>query len=321
MFRLIEPALGRVSGGLRYNHAVAAAAGEALTVQQLAGTWPDPTANDVAALQQMVEHSDGPILLDGLIGCSLPSPVQASVPIVQLVHALAEDPKAQWREALNLRAASAVVTTSQFAADQLYRRHGIEAVAARPGVEPRRLALGHDGSKLICVGAVEPNKNQLFLADVLDRFGQRDDIVWQCTFAGPLTDPAYAQQVRRALEPFPQATLAGELYANELSELYYRADLLLLPSRAETYGLVVNEATAAGIPAFVTTGTGAEEALGAGEALPLDEHVWAAALHRWATDKPYRTALQHQAHRAREQLQYGWEPTAQRILRVLKEVL
>src|SRR5699024_9692079 len=163
MFRLIEPALGRVSGGLRYNHAVAAAAGKALTVQQLAGTWPDPTANDVAALQQVVEHSDGPILLDGLIGCSLPSPVQASVPVVQLVHALAEDPNAQWREALNLRAASAVVTTSQFAADQLYRRHGIEAVAARPGVEPQRLTLGHDGSKLICVGAVEPNKNQLFL--------------------------------------------------------------------------------------------------------------------------------------------------------------
>src|SRR5690625_3226261 len=161
MFRLIEPALGRVSGGLRYNHAVAAAAGNTLSIQQLPGSRPDPTAHDVAVLQQTVEGLDAPILLDGLIGCSLPSPVQASVPIVQLVHALAEDPKAQWREALNLRAASAVVTTSQFAADQLYRRHGFEAVAARPGVEPRRLALGHDGSKLICVGAVDRKSTRL----------------------------------------------------------------------------------------------------------------------------------------------------------------
>jgi len=321
MFRLIEPALGRVSGGLRYNHAVAAAAGNNLTIQQIPGSWPDPTPKDVAALQQTVENSDGTILLDGLIGCALPMPVKARVPIVQLVHALAEKPEARRREALNLHAASAVVTTSQFAADQLYQRHGIRAVAAPPGVEPRELAIGGDGGNLICVAAVEHNKNQLFLAGVLQRISQLDDTAWHCTFAGPLTDQTYAQQVHRALAPIPQTTLAGELSASDLAELYYRADLLLLPSRAETYGLVVDEAKAAGIPAFVTAGTGAEEALGAGEALPLDEHVWAAALHRWITDRPYRTALQHQAHQAREQLQYGWQPTAQRILQVLKEVL
>jgi|SRR5690625_1302196 len=321
MFRLIEPALGRVSGGLRYNHAVAAAAGNTLSIQQLPGSWPDPTAHDVAVLQQTVEGLDAPILLDGLIGCSLPSPVQASVPIVQLVHALAEGPEAQRREALNLHAASAVVTTSQFAADQLYQRHGLRAVTATPGVEPRPLAIGGDGGSMICVGAIEHNKNQLFLANVLDRLSQRDDTAWQCAFAGPLTDPAYAQQVRRALDPIPQATLAGELSAPDLAELYYRADLLVLPSLAETYGLVIDEASAAGIPAFVTAGTGAEEALGAGEALPLDELVWTAALYRWITDRPYRAALRRQAHQAREQLQYGWEPTAQRILQVLKEVL
>src|SRR5699024_12430556 len=98
MFGLIEPALGRVSGGLRYNHAVAAAAGNTLSIQQLPGPWPDPTAHDVAVLRQTVEGLDAAILLDGLIGCSLTSPVQAQVHIVQLAHALTRGRDAQRSE-------------------------------------------------------------------------------------------------------------------------------------------------------------------------------------------------------------------------------
>ena len=50
---LIEPDLGRVSGGLRYNRFVADAAHGAITRHALPGTWPDPSARDDAALRHL----------------------------------------------------------------------------------------------------------------------------------------------------------------------------------------------------------------------------------------------------------------------------
>ncbi len=322
MFHLIEPQLGRVSGGLRYNHAVLDAAHGQILRHELSGSWPDPSEADIAALHRLIERLDGPVLLDGLIGCSLPTPLVSSNRIVMLVHALAAAPEAQRREGLNVRTADAVVATSRFAAEQLHQRYGIQVEIATPGVEARPAATGGDGGNLICVGAIEPNKNQLFLARVLHELGQRGVTGWRCTFAGPLTDRDYAQQLQWALEQGLQgvANMAGELDAHEIDELYDSADLLLLPSHAETFGMVVAEATAAGVSALVSAGTGAEDALGGGAALELDEAVWTEALHRWLTDDTYRERLKAQARRARAELSYGWRPTAEVILRVLTAV-
>lgn len=71
---LIEPDLGRVSGGLRYNRAVADAADGAIMRHALPGAWPDPSAQDDAALRHLAAQFDEPIIVDGLIGCSLKEP-------------------------------------------------------------------------------------------------------------------------------------------------------------------------------------------------------------------------------------------------------
>lgn len=320
MFPLIEPDLGRVSGGLRYNHDLAQAAGTAIERQQLPGNWPEPTEADIAALNKMLERQDQPVLLDGLIGCALPTPLAAPVPIVQLVHALAQTGEAQQRERTNLQAADAVVATSHFTADELYRRYEIRAAVAVPGVSRRPLAEGGNGGNLICVGALEDNKNQLFLAQTLRMLHDHVPDGWQCTFAGPITDQGYAQQVRDELEQLPpgRAEIVGELNEDALADLYAHADLLLLASKTESFGLVVREATAAGIPSVVTVGTGAEEALGAGTALALDEELWVAELEHWLTDDEHRTALKTQAQDARDHLTYGWTDAAEQILSVLR---
>ena len=322
MFHLIEPQLGRISGGLRYNHAVVEAAEGKILRHELAGAWPHPSRDDLSALQQMIAGLDGPVLLDGLIGCALPSPLDSPVPIVQLVHALAEAPEAQRREGTGLQAADAVVATSRFAADELQRRYGLEIVVASPGVQPRPMATGGNGGHFICVGGIEPNKNQLFLARVFHRLQSLGLSSWHCTFAGPLNDSDYAAQLREALADLPQSctTMTGELDEAALAALYDAADLLLLPSRAETFGLVVREAAAAGIPALVSSGTGAEEALGAGAALALEEEVWVRALQRWLTDEHHRHQKQVEARTARQHLTYGWQATARTILEVLASV-
>ena len=53
----------------------------------------------------------------------------------------------------------------------------------------------------------------------------------------------------------------GALTGARLDAVWAATDLLLLTSASETFGMVVTEALARGIPAVVTGGTGAVEAL------------------------------------------------------------
>ena len=315
---LIEPDLGRVSGGLRYNRFVADAVGGAITRQSLPGAWPDPSAQDDAALRHLAAQFDEPVIVDGLIGCSLSDPLDLTVPVIQLVHAplALANPAAQERERANLMAASGVVTTSRHAADQVRSLYGLDAIVAAPGVKKRQPAAGTEtGAHLVCVGAIEENKNQLFLVRVLAALTETGVDGWHCTFAGPPTDPEYGARLHRACRTLPlqSVTLAGELDPQDVDDLLAASDLLLLPSHRETYGMVVTEAASAAIPALVSASTGAEEALGAGQALPLVEEQWVAALTRWLTDTEYRVRLRDDAARLRPGLR-SWEDTASALL-------
>src|SRR5690606_9191469 len=83
-------------------------------------------------------------------------------------------------------------------------------------------------------------------------------------FAGPAPDPALASALRadaarRGLAD--RISWAGPLLGQELDRTWSATDLLVHPSRSETFGLVVSEAHARGIPTIVGAGTGAEPTL------------------------------------------------------------
>ena len=110
---------------------------------------------------------------------------------------------------------------------------------------------------------------------------------WHLTCAGSLTrHPATADRVRaaiRRLELDDRVTLVGELDAVKLHECYDRADVFVLATRQETYGMAVAEALARGLPVVSTTTGAIPDLVGADAGLlvpPDDIEALAGALAR-----------------------------------------
>ncbi len=113
----------------------------------------------------------------------------------------------------------------------------------------------------------------------------------------------------------------------DLDASYAAADALVLPSRAETYGMVVTEALAHGLPVVATTVGGLPEALGgadgnrAGLLVPPDDSTaLATALRRWLCDDELRQQLRRGAQERRAVLS-GWQVTAGAVSQALAEVV
>jgi glycosyltransferase involved in cell wall biosynthesis len=111
---------------------------------------------------------------------------------------------------------------------------------------------------------------------------------------------------------------AGPRTGTDLDRSYAAADVMVLPSRAETYGMVITEALARGLPVIATEVGGVPEALGHAAAAgirpgvlvpPEDPAALAAALRAWLSDAPLRGRLRAAARERRESL-YGWSRTA-----------
>ena len=182
---------------------------------------------------------------------------------------------------------------------------------AEPGVDIAGLAPGTaSGDALLCVAAVTPGKGHDVLLDGLATVG---DLPWRCTCVGSLDrDPAFAAEVRRhALRD--RVRFPGPRTGAELDDAYAAADLLVLASHAETYGMVVTEALARGLPVLAADVGGVTEALGHGEdgtrpgllVPPGDPAALGAALRRWLGDAELRGRLRRAARERRASLR-GW---------------
>lgn len=231
-------------------------------------------------------RSPRPVLVDGLLACGVPEAVEAAVAGGTPVHVLVHMPlgartdltpghaaELDARERRALRAATSVVATSRFSAADLQARHGLAEAGVRvavavPGARPGVRVPGADCRGLLRqLATISPVKDQLTVVEALALIRQQDPgLAWTCELTGLLdVDPGYTEQVRSAIHRHGLADrvrLTGPLDGPELEEAWEHTDLLLLPSRTETWGLVVTEALARGIPAVVSRGTGAQEALG-----------------------------------------------------------
>jgi glycosyltransferase involved in cell wall biosynthesis len=334
---------GQPTGGNIYDRRVCAGLTEAgweVLVATVAAAWPAPDSGARAGLARAVSAiPDGEIaLIDGLIA----SPTAAQlvrhadrISMTVLLHMplataleTRDDASAQRSERAVLRAARSVVVTSEWTRQQVLTRYDIppgRVHVARPGVDrvavPAQPVRGH----LICVGTLGRHKGQDLLVEALAQLG---DLDWRCMLAGPLDrDPDFVHHLQTRITHLGyghRVRLAGILTGGALSHAYATADLLVAPSRSETYGMVVTEALAHGLPVLAAAVGGLPEALGSaadgtrpGQLIPPgDPAALAAAIRDWLGDERLRHRLRAAARERRSNLR-GWEHTTQEIANAL----
>ena len=84
---------------------------------------------------------------------------------------------------------------------------------------------------------------------------------WRLTIAGPDGD-GYGSVVLDAIERLNlkgSISMVGPVYGEEKARLYGEADLFILPTHSENFGLVIPEALSYGMPVITTTGAPWEE--------------------------------------------------------------
>ncbi|MEV7684305.1 glycosyltransferase family 4 protein [Streptomyces bungoensis] len=307
------------------------------------GSWPRPGAADREALTRTLRElpDDTVVLLDGLVACGVPEvvvPEAERLRLAVLVHlplgdetgldpAVAADLDA--RERAVLRAVPAVVATSDWAVRRLVSHHGLDPQrvhVAAPGADIAPLAAGTDGvSHLLCVAAVTPRKGQHRLVEALAAV---TDLPWSCTCVGGLTgDPEYVARLRDLIRSHglqDRFRLAGPRSGAALDASYAAADLMVLASYAETYGMAITEALARGIPVLATDVGGVPEAVGRAPdggvpgilVPPEDPAALAGELRGWFGEADVRRRLKAAARGRRAALD-GWATTARSLAGVL----
>jgi glycosyltransferase involved in cell wall biosynthesis len=337
------------SGGNAYDRRVCLdlpGFGWQVTRHAVPGGWPRPSQADREALGRTLRElpDDAVVLVDGLVACGVPeivAPETERLRLAVLVHlplgdetglapAVAADLDA--RERAVLRAAPAVIATSDWAVRRLVSHHGLaprRVHVAAPGADIAPLAPGTDGvSRLLCVASVTPRKVQHRLVGALAAVR---DLPWTCECVGGLGhDPAYVARLRYQIARHGlsgRLRLTGPRSGADLDASYAAADLMVLASYAETYGMAVTEALARGIPVLATDVGGVPEAVGRAPdggvpgilVPPEDPAALAAELRGWFGEADVRRRLKAAARDRRAALD-GWATTARSLAGVLQRL-
>jgi glycosyltransferase involved in cell wall biosynthesis len=327
------------TGGNIYDRRVCAGLAEAgweVLVATVAAAWPARGSGARAGLARVASAiPDGEtVLIDGLIASPAAAqllPHAGRIRMTVLLHmplATAvdthRDASAERSEAAVLRAAAGVVVTSEWTRRQVLTRYAIppgRVHVARPGADRVAATARPVHGHLICVGVLSRHKGQDLLIEALADLADRD---WHCVLAGSLDrDPDFVEHLQTRITRLGydhRVRLSGVLTGAALSRAYTTADLLVAPSRSETYGMTVTEALAHGLPVIATAVGGLPEALGSaadgtrpGQLIPpSDPAALAAALADWLGDERHRHRLRAAA-RQRGSTLCGWEQTTQKI--------
>ena len=239
-----------------------------------------------------------------------------------------------------------LVANTSDEADQLVELYGADpgrVSTVPPGVDLNRFAPGDgrqarrqfgfadDAVVLLFVGRIQPLK----APDVLLRAaaellavdpGLRSRLV-VAVCGGPsgsgLDEPEHLQRLAAALGVDDVTRFLRPMPPDRLSELYRAADVVVVPSHNESFGLVAVEAQACGTPVVAAAVGGLVTAVSHGTSGLLvaghDPVDYAAALRRLVRDSDLRERLSQGA--VRHAAAFSWERTAEGLLGVYTDAL
>ena len=343
---VVPGSLDTRTGGYGYDRRIVAALrddGHDVRVHELAGDypWPDEAAR-ADAVRAFASIGDGRrVIVDGLACGALPTLVRdeaARLRLLALVHhplaaesALSAEAAValQDSERRALAAVAGAITTSGATAEALRDDYGMSARRLRtvpPGTDAAPAAHGSASgtTNLLCVATLTARKGHVTLLDALARLERRD---WRLRCVGSATrDPATADALVERIAALGlddgRVTLDGEADEATLAARYAEADLFVLATRYEGYGMVFDEALARALP-IVASGAGAVADTvpdDAGLLVPPDDvTALHEALSRWFDDAALRERLRRGAREARGRLR-SWE-TAGRAFAVAIDAL
>jgi len=310
-----------------------------IEVVDLGDGFPYPAAHTrAAAYARLAALPRHPVVIDGLAFGALPeaaAALRASHRLVALVHhPLALESGLSAADAASLCASERsalvctrhIIATSATIARLLVADYGVASgrlSVVEPGTDrvsapPRN----RDGVvKLLAVGSVIPRKGYDVLVAALARLRH---LPWRLVIAGdcgrsPQTSRRLRAEIAR-LGLTDRISLLGAVASEQMSPLYASADLFVLPSRFEGYGMAYAEAIAHGVPVIGTTAGAIPQTVSADAGVlvaPDDVEALMATLQRLIASPDQRERL---AAGARAVKFPSWSEQAARFARVLESL-
>jgi glycosyltransferase involved in cell wall biosynthesis len=313
-----------LTGGYIYDRRILeglAALGWQVRLHALDASFPFPNAPALEHARAQLEQiaTGAVVVIDGLALGAMPKLIAQHADRLRLValihHPLADETglapldrerlRQSERDALAL--VHTAIVTSRWTLRQLADR-GVPVERLRvvlPGTDPAPLAIGsgHFSLSLLCVATLTPRKGHRVLFEAL---GQLRDRSWNLRCVGSLRrDVATVGDLQRQIADLgltERIHLLGEVTQQTLDECYASADLFVLASYLEGYGMAHAEALSRGLP-LVTTSAGAVAEtvpMNAGVLVPPgDSHALARALASVMDDAGLRSELARGARHAR----------------------
>jgi glycosyltransferase involved in cell wall biosynthesis len=341
---IVPGRLDTLTGGYGYDRRIVAGLRERgwpVTIHEVGDSFPVPHAAARAESARVLAAlpDDALVIVDGLALGALPDEFRPHAERLRLIglvhHPLAAETglhpsvarHLEESERRALQHVRRVVVTSEATAEML-DAYGVarrRVTVINPGTDPAPLAEGSTGPdvQLLCVASVIPRKGHDVLFRALALMRCRN---WRLTCVGSVDrDPGTVGRLRQQLSSYgleDRVSFVGEMSGDRLERLYATADVFVLPTLYEGYGMVVGEALARGLP-VVATRTGAIGDLVnscAGVVVePGNTDTLSYALSRVLSDAGYREQLAQGARKVRAGLP-TWDESCDALARLLETV-
>jgi len=239
-----------------------------------------------------------------------------------------------------VESAAAIVCVSRAEAESVSAAHPSKRVVVLPnGVDPDAgigadgagwradMGIPPDASLLLLVGRIDPQKGQLHairaLATLRSRFEGAHLVI-----IGGVTDPAYCDQLR---EEVASGQLEGRVHIvpgyprgdRRLWQAFAAADIVLVPSRHEPFGIVVLEAWSMGKPVVASAVGGLLDLVQPdidGLLVPPENSAELAAHVGKLLENPGLARSLGEAGRQKAVCQYSWEAISNQLIDLYEEV-